>query len=289
MARAGDWLLALEARLRPDIVHLNGYAHGAIPWRAPVLVAGHSCVLSWWRAVKGGEAPPSWDRYRREVAGGLRGAGTVAAPTRAMLESLRGDYGPLGRSAVIPNARRAALFRPTAKEPLVFTAGRLWDEGKNLAALEAVAPRLPWPVAVAGEPRHPDGGVRPSLLRLLGRLSGEELAGWLGRASIYALPARYEPFGLSVLEAALSGCALVLGGIPSLREVWGDAACYAPPGDTAALEQTLLGLIRDEALRCEMASRAGRRALAYAPERMAQGYLAEYRALTPARESRAAR
>jgi glycosyltransferase involved in cell wall biosynthesis len=120
-------------------------------------------------------------------------------------------------------------------------------------------------------------------------LSGEELAGWLGRASIYALPARYEPFGLSALEAALSGCALVLGEIPSLREVWGDAACYAPPGDTAALEETLLELIRNEALRREIASRAGRRALAYAPERMAQGYVAEYRALTPARESRAAR
>ena len=43
----------------------------------------------------------------------------------------------------------------------------------------------------------------------------------MARASIYALPARYEPFGLSILEAALSGAALVLGDIPSLREVWG--------------------------------------------------------------------
>ena len=35
----------LERRLRPDVVHLNGYTHGALPWRAPVLVVGHSCVL----------------------------------------------------------------------------------------------------------------------------------------------------------------------------------------------------------------------------------------------------
>ena len=33
----------------------------------------------------------------------------------------------------------------------------------------------------------------------------------LSAASVYVLPAKYEPFGLSVLEAALSGCALVLG------------------------------------------------------------------------------
>src|SRR4051812_33200562 len=36
--RAGDWLLALERDLAPDVVHLNGYAHAALPWRAPVVV-----------------------------------------------------------------------------------------------------------------------------------------------------------------------------------------------------------------------------------------------------------
>ena len=65
---------------------------------------------------------------------------------------------------------------------------------------------------------------------MLGRLSAGELADWYARAAIYALPARYEPFGLSALEAALSGCALVLGDIPSLREIWGDAALFVPPG-----------------------------------------------------------
>src|SRR5690606_38167348 len=49
--RAGAWLLELEQELDPDVVHLNGYAHGALPFRAPKLVVGHSCVLSWWEAV----------------------------------------------------------------------------------------------------------------------------------------------------------------------------------------------------------------------------------------------
>ncbi|MEB3829625.1 glycosyltransferase [Phormidium sp. CCY1219] len=60
-------------------------------------------------------------------------------------------------------------------------------------------------------------------------MSPEELSHWYARAAIYAFPARYEPFGLSVLEAALSGCALVLGDIPRLREMWGDAAVFANP------------------------------------------------------------
>src|SRR4051812_5185992 len=29
---AGEWLLDLERTLLPDLIHLNGYAHGALPW-----------------------------------------------------------------------------------------------------------------------------------------------------------------------------------------------------------------------------------------------------------------
>ena len=43
---------ARRTSFKPDIVHLNNYVHAALPFRAPKLVVGHSCVLSWWRAVK---------------------------------------------------------------------------------------------------------------------------------------------------------------------------------------------------------------------------------------------
>ena len=57
VARAGDRLLELERQFQPDIVHLNGYAHAACAFHAPRIVVGHSCVLSWWRAVKKGDSP----------------------------------------------------------------------------------------------------------------------------------------------------------------------------------------------------------------------------------------
>jgi glycosyltransferase involved in cell wall biosynthesis len=63
------------------------------------------------------------------------------------------------------------------------------------------------------------------------------------RAAIYVLPARYEPFGLSALEAALSGCALVLGDLPSLREIWGETAVFIPPDDSEALHSAVSALI----------------------------------------------
>ncbi len=91
--RAGDWLLQIAARVRPDIIHLNGYSHAVLPWNAPVLVVAHSCVLSWWRAVKQGDAPSRYDQYRARVAAGLAAANLIVAPSVAMRDALAADYG----------------------------------------------------------------------------------------------------------------------------------------------------------------------------------------------------
>ena len=275
--RAGDWLLGLEERFSPDLVHLNGYAHGSLPWSVPKIVVGHSCVLSWWEAVKREPAPEAWDPYREAVRAGLAAADLVVAPSATRMAALQRHYGPLPRTRVVHNGRDVRQFRATAKENILFTAGRLGDEAKNLEALESVAARLPWPVFVAGENHHPDGGeARPHHTRLLGRLSQRALAAWLGRASIYVLPARYEPFGLSILEAALSGCALVLGDVPSLRELWRNRAVFVPPDDPEALEDALIRLIEDPDRRNALAAGARSRAIERTTERMVEGYLEAY-------------
>lgn len=306
VAAAGRWLLALEGRERPDVVHLDAYAHGALPFEAPKVVVGHSCVLSWFEAVRGVPAPErEWRRYREAVTAGLRGADAVVAPTAAMLRALRRHYGPLPPARVIPNGRDPERFRPGPKERVILAAGRVWDEAKDAAAVARVAPRVPWPVLIAGEREEPgrgagarggaassasgeDGpppGARPvpGAPAFLGRLPAPALAAWLARAAIFAHPARYEPFGLAVLEAALSGCALVLGDVASLRENWDGAAVFTPPGDDDALAARLAALARNEGLRAVLSARARARALALGPDRMAAAYLDLYRTLLLAR------
>jgi glycogen synthase len=277
---SGQWLLELEAALAPDIVHLNGFSHGSLPWRTPALVVAHSCALSWWEAVKGEQAPARYAHYGREVSRGLRAAACVVAPSAAMLAATERLHGPLRFTRVIPNARRAEAYPPGPKEEFVLAAGRLWDEAKNLAALDAVAPGLPFPVRVAGEVQHPEGGrARAPHVQSLGTLAPGELAGWMARAAIYALPARYEPFGLSILEAALAGCALVLGDIPSLREVWGEAARFVHPDDEEGLSRALRELMADPTERERLAREARARALTFTPRRMVEAYLELYAAL----------
>jgi glycosyltransferase involved in cell wall biosynthesis len=296
VARAGNWLLDLESRIRPDVVHLNGFCHADLLWRAPVVVVGHSCVCSWHRGVRGRSAPDYVDEYRRRVVRGLAAARIVIAPSDDMLRSLYREYGHAfvdGR--VIANGRQCAANATRqlpVKSPLVLAVGRVWDEAKNVAALCSVAPSLEWPVYVAGDTRAPgeDGGSSTGTehpdVTFLGRLRPSDMRPWFRRAAIYALPARYEPFGLSVLEAATAGCALVLGNIASLRENWAGAAAFVDPGDVDALRSTIQRLIADGDERRELAERARWRAAQFTVDRMADGYLCAY---ADARASRASR
>jgi glycosyltransferase involved in cell wall biosynthesis len=278
---AGKWLLDLQSRLNPDCVHLNGYAHGALQWEIPAMIVGHSCVFSWYAAVKGHTPAIAGNRYYQAALAGLRCCNAVTAPTNAMLNALRFHYGPFPAAPVVYNGRDAADFPPLDKKNFIFSAGRLWDEAKNMAALSRIAEQVSWPVFAAGEMKHPEGGDRRlEQVSCLGVLPPEVVAEWMGHASIYVLAARYEPFGLSVLEAALAQCALILGDIATLHELWDGAAVFVPCDDADSLCAAVTMLINDYDLRTSLAAKARRRALRLTPRRMAEGYFDLYTSLT---------
>ena len=277
--RAGDVLVDVAAAVRADVVHLNGYAHGALPFPVPVVVTGHSCVLSWWQAVRGEEAPPEWATYRGRVAAGLRAAAVVTAPTAWMAGELARLYGLTTPVITVPNGRTPAPASVAPKEPMVVSAGRVWDEAKNVATLGRAAAAVPWPVVVAGDAAHPDGGDRtPEGVTATGPLTADAVLRLFARAAVFALPTRYEPFGLAALEAAQAGCALVLGDIGSLREVWDDSALFVPPDDHDAWAAALRRLADDPTAREEWGRRARHRSRRYTAESMAAGYRQAYRA-----------
>lgn len=281
--RAGGWLQELAQREGANLIHLNGYTHAALPWRQPVIVVAHSCVCSWWQAVHGEAPPGEWDVYRSKVAAGVRAANHIVAPTFAFLEEFRRWFQPASPTSVIYNARSQALFSCEARrgrDSLVLASGRLWDEAKNMRMLDAAARDLTWPTYVAGNATAPDGAqFSGAAVRCLGSLTDVELASWLKRAAIYVHPAKYEPFGLSVLEAALAGCALVLSDLPSLRELWDGAALFIPSDDPHALHSTLQRLIENRVLRQQLSQTSMQRARRFTPEVMSRDYLGLYTGL----------
>lgn len=292
LARAEASLLVIEDELRPDVIHAGSYFCGRIEFAAPVVVVAHSCVYSWWHGVFGCDPPREWHDYRETVREGLAGADAVVAPSHTMLGELHRHYGATPRRSLTILNGAELDQRLAHKESFVLAAGRMWDPAKNLEALMAVAQELPRPVLIAGElpaPPAEDGfqddrsepGAEPaeSNVRLLGRLASGELARLRRRAPVFAAPVRYEPFGLSILEAAGDRCALVLGDIPSLRETWDGCAEFIAPEDHEALLAKLASLLTEP----ERAERLGRDARARAerltPAAMAQAYAGLYREL----------
>ncbi|GEO06357.1 glycosyl transferase [Adhaeribacter aerolatus] len=281
---AGDWLLQINQEFQPDIIHLNNFCHGNLNWGKPVVMVVHSCVSSWWQAVKGKTAPADWAKYQKVVAEGLQAADLVIAPTAAMLQEARELYGPFQQSQVIYNGQDTAKFKYAHKEPFVFSMGRVWDEAKNISLLAQAGANLDWPVYIAGDARHPVTGHILELpnVHFLGVLSESEIIDWLSRAAIFCLPVKYEPFGLAILEAALSGCALVVGDIPTQREIWGTAATYVNTDNAGDLTTAISKLIQDEFIRNIMSFRAMQQGLGYSTKQTAYDYRRAYHLLQTA-------
>lgn len=281
LPRAAAVLGALERRLAPDLVHLNGFREATLGWRVPVLVTAHSCVRSWWLAVKGEEPPSEWRAYVDNVRAGLAAARAWTAPTRAFATTIERLYQPADLGIPIANGIEP-LLPGNARRPVVLAAGRLWDEAKNVKTLAAVAGRLDWPIRLAGPCSSPGEASRPggaSGLIFLGVLVRDDLLAELTTAELFVAPALYEPFGLAVLEAAASGCALVLANIPSFAELWGGAALFFDPRDPEALLAALRRASWDADLRASLRAAATERARAYSLDRTVDAYAGLYAAI----------
>ena len=122
----------------------------------------------------------------------------------------------------------------------------------------------------------------------LGPLSQEALAQMLGARPVFVSAGCYEPFGLSVLEAAGAGCALVLADIPTLRELWDGAALFVPVDDPQAIAQATDALIGDPARRLGLGQAATSRAARFTPERTAFALAAIHASLASDRRRQAA-
>ncbi|HXV31654.1 MAG TPA: glycosyltransferase family 1 protein [Sinorhizobium sp.] len=114
---------------------------------------------------------------------------------------------------------------------------------------------------------------RPSNLRLLGRISDDDLAKALSQALCFLFPSRIEGFGLPAVEAMALGCPLIASTSPCLPEVCDDAALYADPENA----QSWLGAIRrlhdDDDLRRRLVERGRERAEAFSWRAVAEAYL----------------
>ena len=199
-----------------------------------VAVSGHGREVLLGRGVPARRVavvPPGFDGLE-PMPGGSRGG----AATRVLSVA---QWIP--RKGVLDLVRAwRAEERPGAVLDLVGDTGA--DEGYAAEVLEAAS----------GD---------PSII-VRGPVDDATLAGLYASADLFALPSRYEGYGIVYAEALSFGLPVVACAVGPVPEVVGaEAAMLVPPGDTDALSGALGRLLSDAGLREKMSAAALRRAV----------------------------
>ena len=296
LPESSAFLAALVRELRPDILHLNQFCYGNLPVDVPRVVMAHGDLITRTHAVHNRAPRPegSLTWYRNTVLDGLAGADAVIAPSVWMLDRISACYQRPRRAEVIYPGRNPIFFNPyVSKDDCVLAVGRLVDVSKQVFLLTQHPYSVP--VCIVGAehtvpiPRIPIRAdvkvdTDQTTVAIRGPQTEAQLRALYSRASIYAATARYEPLGITALEAAFSRCAIVANDIPSFREIWGDAALYFRTNDSASLAENISMLNADRPMRRAYAELAYTRARErFTTKRMIDDCLQLYRSLRSAR------
>lgn len=278
---AAERLAALAYAADVHLVHLHSGAYACGPFLAPVVASCHSCLATWWGAMREGPMPEDFAWRSEAMRRGLLAADRLVAPTAAFGRATQSGYALPRPPEVVPNG--IALPPPPESfsgPALAFAAGRLWDEAKDVLTLDRAAALTDVAIEAAGPLAGPNGAsVALRHLRAVGPLTGDEVAERLALRPIFVSTARYEPFGLTALEAAAAGCALVLSDIPTLRELWEGAALFVAAGDAAGFAAAIDHLAASPSVRARRGALARERAERYGRDAMADGMMSLYRDL----------
>lgn len=165
------------------------------------------------------------------------------------------------------------------RRPFVFCLGQrqVYKNAELLLKLAPALDRMGLDLYMAGDldPALLDRLVpqRPPNLRLLGRVSDDDLAKALSRALCFLFPSRIEGFGLPAVEAMALGCPLIASTSPCLPEVCDDAALYADPEDADSWIRAIRQLLDEKGLRRRLIVKGLARARTFSWRAVAEAYL----------------
>jgi glycogen synthase len=203
--------------------------------------------------------------------------------THAVLDKTISDHALAPRATAVigrgvADRARDAVRPVRSREPrdapvhVVFVGRIEHRKGVDLlfaSARELVASGASVRFTLAGPPADPalmaaledalaQSGALADAVTLTGRVTDAELTSLYASADIVCVPSRYESHGIVLLEAMMSGAAIVTCAAGGIGEVVhdGHTALIVPGDDVAALTAALRRLIDDDALRARLGAAA---------------------------------
>lgn len=254
----------------PAVVHIDRCSFGDLDLEVPKVL---SVAADKTARVSRGRGP---------ARKGLLGADAVVSPTRTLAEEISRRFEYRRPVSVIQPGlemgdQPVSFGASPSKRSGVIFYGRTDEKADGFDLLLEATRQMGGDVQlrIGGEGNRPP---LPGWVTDLGFCGAEERATQFGHAQIAVLPSRDEPFGLLSVEAALSGCALLLSDTPAYRELWHGAAVLVKSEDPAALAEGLRSLMLDTRRREECARLCRARALSgFGADRMVEEHRDVYR------------
>ncbi len=140
----------------------------------------------------------------------------------------------------------------------ILCVGTIEQRKNQLALLEAVvAEKVDTTVVILGRPTEyinilnqfiSESGIREQVI-FLHHTTTDELQGIYQMAEVMVYPSFFEGFGLPVLEAQASGCAVITSNMSSLPEAGGEGALYINPADISEIGQAIRNVLLNPKLK----------------------------------------
>jgi len=290
-------------RARPDLIHVQYLAPPRLT--CPYVTAIHDVV---WRAL-----PDTFPRLHRGVMnafmpGVARRAARIICGTHAAQNDIAThlqvprekicvtpySIDPKYFEAISPTQIQIVREKYAIAAPYVLSLG-VQQPRKNIerlvrawAQFKSRVPASPHILVIGGKEGW---GDRPRLtgsqLLFTGYVPDDDLPALYAGADLFAYPSLYEGFGLPILEAMASGCAVLSSDCGAMREVSGAAAQSADPTSIESLSRGLENVLNDTPWRENLRRKGREHAAQFTLERHAQTTLQCYlSALSPASHSK---
>ncbi|WP_062013616.1 glycosyltransferase family 4 protein [Aureimonas sp. AU4] len=260
----------------PDgtLVLVDGLAFGALPRLASAEASRLRLVALVHHplALEEGLAPEAAERLRSSEREALRHARAVVSTSQTTRARLAAEFGVgVERITVVPPGTEpvaAAAPRGGSAEPLILCVAALIERKDHAVLVDALGPLRgrPWRCRIVGSDTADPATAR----RLRERIANAGLAGRIEvpgavadieaeyrRADLFALPSRFEGYGMAFAEAMahalpVVGCAG--GAVPEV--VPPEAGLLVPPRDAPAFSSALARLLDDAPLRARLSAGA---------------------------------